>query len=185
MKSGLLDMVHGLLAELPVTTSQLNSKCAEFYGIDASASAVDRAVMGLELYSERSALPNGSSPIERARRLRGENRLVQFLDDMLYPDVLKRRARHIRKAPVIGTMVDTFKKHHKQARQFWKGVRDGVDDQSDPRARLRKYLLSVHGEPVSKKKAHSMRVRSILAWNEWRGGRRCYYRQGMELPTVR
>jgi len=88
--------------------------------------------------------------------------------------------KHMKRAPVVGAMFETFSKAPQIAHDFWLSVRDGVGigDKEDPRWTLREYLKNTI---LSKSKVHAdLKIVTqeetyracVHMWNAHRSGRR-------------
>jgi hypothetical protein len=65
--------------------------------------------------------------------------------------VAPREIKHLRRAPVVGAMFETFKKSPEKAKEFWNDVRDGlgITEKDDPRHVLRTWLLQTSLQKAS------------------------------------
>lgn len=90
--------------------------------------------------------------------------------------------KHLKRAPVVGAMYETFHKAPQIAHEFWLAVRDGIGlgDKQDPRYVLREYLksgvLAVGGAKASSDQ-HAVSQEEVYracvhAWNAFRSQRR-------------
>jgi hypothetical protein len=82
-------------------------------------------------------------------------------------------SQHLGRAPVVLVMMQSFKKHQDNAKQFWCRVRDGENlNKKMPEFKLREFLLRVNSLVGGKaryyyRKAdnHEFACRCIVAWN--------------------
>jgi hypothetical protein len=87
------------------------------------------------------------------------------------------RSQHIRRAPVVAAMFETFQKSQAAAKSFWEAVTTGVgfENNNDPRLVLRSFLdrTAVSAKPTGNKKVigqEGMYRACIAAWNKLRAG---------------
>jgi hypothetical protein len=98
--------------------------------------------------------------------------------------------RHVRRAPVVAAMLETFSKQPAESPEFWEPVVSGLNLKSagDPRKRLHKMLLTSNvkggcGTTIARMAKNSLISQEsmyrlcITCWNAWREGR--------EIQTLR
>jgi len=107
--------------------------------------------------------------------------------------------KHLKRAPSVAAMFETFQKAPQIAREFWESVRDGIGltDKQDPRYILREYLKesTLTSSQAITKKSDTYAVSQeevyracIHAWNAYRGQRRLKHLRialNEERPTAR
>lgn len=117
-------------------------------------------------------------------------RIVQFLAPLSGDDT-----KHLRRAPVIAAMFETFARSPEHAGEFWMSVATGLDlkSASDPRKRLHKLLLTtavmsgrggVNATQLGMKAIGSEPMYRICigCWNAWRESREI---QTLRVPSQR
>lgn len=115
--------------------------------------------------------------------LKEERSLVSAIVNFLAPLSLD-DTKHLRRAPVVAAMLETFCKSPEHAGEFWISVATGLDikSASDPRKRLHKLLLTtavMAGAGAHNKARLGTKVLAgeamyrvcIGCWNAWREGR--------------
>lgn len=163
---------------------------------DISTTNISRIVAGMSFAIEGGKYNSTISPAERAELLLEHTHFVVWCAGILSqgsPGEAGARvaARHLRRAPVIAAMFDTWTKSKTAADEFWCAVRDETGTSPTlPDRKLARLLLttSLGHERSGSASTHllparEVYVKSLHAWNAWRNGESTAMKYYVDKPV--
>lgn len=172
-----------------------------------SANTINLAVTGLSaaigktIFGVKGKTTTRGQPAERAELLLDHPEFVLWLHATLSagPDNYRGRdgrqqSKHMRRAPVVAAMFNTWQKAKTASDDFWAAVRDETGEKpASPDRKLARYLLTAGVDMgAGRSRLHvvssrEMYVKCLHGWNAWRKGEttNLNYYADKEVPTVK
>jgi hypothetical protein len=147
-------------------------------------------VSGLSILEWGVAYSPRSKKEERAMLLEDNKAAVKFVNRILF--MTDDDTTQLRRGPVVAAMLASYNRDRTQAKEFWRGVRDGdMLESGSPQLKLARWLskTSIAGSNVvstsrGSATGHEMLCRCIMHWNEYRTGETERYTIKMEIPEA-